>query len=99
MVWIAIYKYATVFPVIQIMNLLLKEPLLPALLKINEAIYGLLHLVAVCIGSIMENTRIYGDLSFAELNEITESLPPESSISDELEEMDVKSVKIGRAHV
>ena len=44
--------------------------------------------------AIKEVARIYGDLSFAELNEITESLPPESSISDELEEMDVKSVII-----
>lgn len=41
---------------------------------------------------IKEVARIYGDLSFAELNEITESLPEESSISDELEEMDIKSV-------
>ena len=43
---------------------------------------------------IKEVARIYGDLSFAELNEITESLPQEASISDELEEMDVKSVII-----
>jgi DNA polymerase-3 subunit alpha len=43
---------------------------------------------------IKEVARIYGDLSFSELNEITESLPPESSISDELEEMDIKSVII-----
>jgi len=41
---------------------------------------------------IKEVARIYADLSFSELNEITESLPQEASISDELEEMDVKSV-------
>ena len=43
---------------------------------------------------IKEVARVYADLSFSELNEITESLPPEASISDELEEMDVKSVII-----
>lgn len=42
--------------------------------------------------AIKEVARIYGDLSFSELNELTESLPQEASISDELEEMDVKSV-------
>ena len=41
---------------------------------------------------IKEVARIYADLSFSELNEITESLPQEASISDELEEMDIKSV-------
>ena len=44
--------------------------------------------------AIKEVARVYGNLSFAELNEITESLPQEASISDELEEMDVKSVII-----
>ena len=42
--------------------------------------------------AIKEVARVYGDLSFSELNELTESLPQEASISDELEEMDVKSV-------
>lgn len=42
--------------------------------------------------AIKEIARVHMDLSFAELNEITESLPAEASISDELEEMDVKSV-------
>lgn len=41
---------------------------------------------------IKEISRSYTNLSFAELNEITENLPPEASISDELEEMDKKSV-------
>jgi len=41
---------------------------------------------------IKEVARIYADLSFSELNEITESLPQEASISDELEEMDIKSI-------
>ena len=44
--------------------------------------------------AIKEVARVYGDLSFSELNELTESLPQEASISDELEEMDVKSVII-----
>jgi DNA polymerase-3 subunit alpha len=43
---------------------------------------------------IKEVARIYSDLSQSELNEITESLPEEASISDELEEMDIKSVII-----
>lgn len=42
--------------------------------------------------AIKEVARVYGDLSFSELNELTESLPQEASISDELEEMDIKSV-------
>lgn len=42
--------------------------------------------------AIKEVARIYADLSFSELNELTESLPQEASISDELEEMDIKSV-------
>lgn len=42
--------------------------------------------------AIKEVARIYGDLSFSELNELTDSLPQEASISDELEEMDIKSV-------
>ena len=41
---------------------------------------------------IKEISRSYANLSFSELNEITDNLPPEASISDELEEMDVKSV-------
>lgn len=43
---------------------------------------------------IKEVARIYSDLSQSELNEITESLPEEASISDELEEMEIKSVII-----
>lgn len=42
--------------------------------------------------AIKEVARIYADLSFSELNELTESLPEEASISDELEEMEIKSV-------
>lgn len=42
--------------------------------------------------AIKEVARVYGDLSFSELNELTESLPQEASVSDELEEMEVKSV-------
>jgi DNA polymerase-3 subunit alpha len=42
--------------------------------------------------AIKEVSRVYERLSFAELNEITDSLPMEASISDDLEEMDVKSV-------
>ena len=41
---------------------------------------------------IKEISRAYSNLSFAELNEITESLPQEASISDELEEMGISSV-------
>jgi DNA polymerase-3 subunit alpha len=42
--------------------------------------------------AIKEVARIYGDLSQSELNEITDNLPEEASISDELEEMDIKSI-------
>lgn len=42
--------------------------------------------------AIKEVSRVYERLSFTELNEITESLPTEASISDDLENMEIKSV-------
>ena len=42
--------------------------------------------------AVKEVARVYGNISYTELNELTKSLPQEASISDELEEMDVKSV-------
>lgn len=42
--------------------------------------------------AVKEVARVYGNISYTELNELTQSLPQEASISDELEEMDIKSV-------
>ena len=42
--------------------------------------------------ALKEVLRICSDLSQAEMNEITKALPQESAISDDLEEMEIKSV-------
>ena len=59
----------------------------------NERVYQMITFGRLQGRSAVKDVaRVYGDLSFSELNEITESLPQEASISDELEEMDIKSV-------